>query len=261
MDDASLAAALYEKSATPQPQTSSASNASAASILYDAIPGRNLQTNNAAELPASSATINVAHEDPQQSEVDLFQEDPQQAEQAAPAAEGDAGTAPDELNDTVEILIPDNIRAERAADPARSLYDQAAQFRETIDHSALFSNPAVAAQFEPEMQHAVVKELANMAADVGMNNSDVRTLRGVFGQVKETPSEETRLQWRELAVQRLNETYGMQAKQAMADAVQFVKADPRRVQMLGINGAGDHPDAVLLFARLARQARGQGKLK
>lgn len=259
MDDASLAAALYEKSATHQSQTSSATNASAASILYDAIPGRNLQTNIFAELPASSAKIDVAHEDPQQSEVDLFQEDPQQAEQ--PAADGDAGTAPDELNGAVEILIPDNIRAERAADPARSLYDQAAQFRETIDHSVLFSNPAVAAQFEPEVQRAVVKELANMAADVGMNNSDVRTLRGVLGQVKEDPSEETRVQWREQAVQRLNETYGMQAKQAMADAVQFVKADPRRVQILGINGAGDHPDAVLLFARLARQARMQGKLK
>lgn len=79
--------------------------------------------------------------------------------------------------------------------------------------------------------------------------------------MSEAPSEETRTQWRDQAVQRLNETYGKDAKQALADAAKFVQADPRRARMLDHNGAGDHPDAVLLFARLARQARVQGKLK
>lgn len=163
--------------------------------------------------------------------------------------------------EVAEIQIPDDIKAERAADPTRGLYDPAKTFGDTINERTLFSDPVAAEQIAPEVQRAVVKELAEMATDVGMNNGDVRTLQVVFRHVSEAPTEETRVQWREQAVQRLNETYGKDAKQALADAAKFVKADPRRARMLEHNGAGDHPDAVLLFARLARQARLQGRLK
>lgn len=163
--------------------------------------------------------------------------------------------------EVAEIEIPSDIKAERAADPTRGLYDPAKTFGDTINERTLFSDPVAAEQIAPEVQRAVVKELAEMATDVGMNNGDVRTLQVVFRHVSEAPTEETRVQWREQAVQRLNETYGKDAKQALADAAKFVKADPRRARMLEHNGAGDHPDAVLLFARLARQARLQGRLK
>ena len=41
----------------------------------------------------------------------------------------------------------------------------------------------------------------------------------------------------------------------------FIAQDPRRAKILDNKGLGDHPDTVLMVARLARQARMQGKLK
>lgn len=163
--------------------------------------------------------------------------------------------------EVAEIEIPDNIKAEREADPLRAMYAPEKQFGDTINERTVFDNKEAAKQFTPEVQRAAVKELANMAADVGMTNGDVNTFVTVLRNTREAPSEETRTQWREQAVQRLNETYGKDAKQALADAAKFVQADPRRARMLEAKGAGDHPDAVLLFAKLARQARTAGRLK
>lgn len=163
--------------------------------------------------------------------------------------------------EVAEIEIPEAIKAERAADSTRGLYDPAKTFGDTINERTVFPDPVAAEQIAPELQRAVVKELAEMATDVGMNNGDVRTMQTVFSNVTEAPTEEARVQWREQAVQRLNETYGKDAAQALRGAAKFVQADPRRARMLDHNGAGDHPDAVLLFARLARQARLQGRLK
>lgn len=163
--------------------------------------------------------------------------------------------------EVAEIEIPDSIKAEREADPLRAMYAPEKQFGDTINERTVFDDKEAAKQFTPEVQRAAVKELANMAADVGMTNGDVNTFVTVLRNTREAPSEETRTQWREQAVQRLNETYGKEAKQALADATKFVQADPRRARMLEAKGAGDHPDAVLLFAKLARQARTAGRLK
>jgi len=112
------------------------------------------------------------------------------------------------------------------------------------------------------VQAVVVKEIANIATDLGMSVDDVRTMRTV-GQVcnANPPSDETRIQWREQAVQSLNETYGNGAAQAYRDAIKFAQRDPRVVKVLNEGGRGDHPDTVLLFAKLARQAKTAGKLK
>lgn len=163
--------------------------------------------------------------------------------------------------EVAEVEIPDNIKAERDADPLRAMYQPEKTYGDTINERTVFDDQEVAKQFKPEVQRAAVKELANMAADVGMSNGDVNTFVTVLRNTREAPTEEIRTQWREQAVQRLNETYGKDAKQALADAAKFVQADPRRARMLEAKGAGDHPDAVLLFAKLARQAKMQGKLK
>lgn len=250
MDNATAAAALY--GATSQSASSDAQRpergASVASLLYGA------ETPNAS-MPQPAAAAKAPT--PQAA-----------AAPAAPSPQHGAAMTPQNRADALygqpevaEIDIPDNIKAERDADTVRRLYDPAMTYGETINERVLFSDPTVAEQIAPEMQRAVVKELANMAADVGMDNGDIRALQSVFSRVSEAPSEETRITWREQAVQRLNEAYGKDAKQALADAVQFVRADPRRARMLEHNGVGDHPDAVVLFARLARQARVQGKLK
>lgn len=247
MDNATAAAVLY---GTTAPQSASSNiqaperGASVASVLYGS----------EASGPSMPQPAAVAKAPPAEAAASSQQE-------ATASTPENQAAALYGKPDVAEIQIPDSIKAEREADPARMLYDPAMAFGETINESTLFSDPVAAEQIAPEMQRAVVKELANMAADVGMDNGDVRTLQTVFRHVSEAPSEETRTQWRAQAQQRLSETYGKDAKQALADAAKFVQADPRRARMLEHNGAGDHPDAVLLFARLARQARMQGRLK
>jgi len=177
--------------------------------------------------------------------------------QATTAEEKAAALYPEP--EAVDIPIPDNIAELRKADDLRGMYDPAKTFGDVINERAFgWENDSV----PPAQRAAVLTELANMAADLGMSHSDVRTLRTV-GDVcnANPPSDETRLQWREEAVQRLNETYGKDAHQAYRDAVRFAQRDPRVVKILNEGGRGDHPDAVLMLARLARQARMQGKLK
>ena len=114
----------------------------------------------------------------------------------------------------------------------------------------------------PELvQRAALAELREMAADVAMSNDDVRALQSIARQIPEAPSDADRIAWREQAVTRLNETYGNGAAQAVRDARAFIAQDPRRAKILDNKGLGDHPDTVLMVARLARQARMQGKLK
>ena len=111
------------------------------------------------------------------------------------------------------------------------------------------------------VQRAALAELREMAADVAMSNDDVRALQSIARQIPEAPSDADRIAWREQAVTRLNETYGNGAAQAFRDARAFIAQDPRRAKILDNKGLGDHPDTVLMVARLARQARMQGKLK
>ncbi|MBN8283748.1 hypothetical protein [Zoogloea sp.] len=100
-----------------------------------------------------------------------------------------------------------------------------------------------------------------MAADVAMSHDDVRALQGIARRITAEPTEAERIAWREQAVTRLNQTYGTGAAQAFRDARAFIAQDSRRAKILDAKGLGDHPDTVLMVARLARQARIQGKLK
>lgn len=161
--------------------------------------------------------------------------------------------------EAVELQIPDNIAELRKGDDLRGMYPPEKQFVDVINDRMFEGETEPVA---PAVQAALVKEVANIAADLGMTAADVRSMRTV-GQVCNTtpPNDETRMQWREQAVQRLNETYGKDATQAYRDAITFAQRDPRVMQVLNEGGRGDHPDTVLLFAKLARQARTAGKLK
>lgn len=161
--------------------------------------------------------------------------------------------------EAVELQIPDNIAELRKGDDLRGMYPPEKQFADVINERAFVGDSE---EVGPSTQAALVKEVANIAADLGMSAADVRTMRTV-GQVCNAtpPSDETRIQWREQAVQRLNEAYGNDAAQAYRDAIKFAQRDPRMVKALNENGRGDHPDTVLLFAKLARQAKTAGKLK
>ena len=161
-----------------------------------------------------------------------------------------------------ELEVPPAVKDLRKDDTARLFYSAEKQFANVLNERTLFAEESAAEQVAPELRGAVVKEVANMAADLGMSVGDINTLRTVAQVCDVTPpNDETRIQWREQAVQRLNETYGEGAAQAYRDAIKFAQRDPRWVKALNENGRGDHPDSVLLFAKLARQAKVAGRLK
>ncbi len=158
------------------------------------------------------------------------------------------------------IEIPENIQTMRAADGARQMYSPQGTYASVLPDDLWAGDETAEAIPEP-VQRAALAELREMAADVAMSNDDVRALQSIARQIPEAPSDADRIAWREQAVTRLNETYGNGAAQAFRDARAFIAQDPRRAKILDNKGLGDHPDTVLMVARLARQARMQGKLK
>lgn len=158
------------------------------------------------------------------------------------------------------IDIPENIKALRGADGTRKMYSPQGTYAAVLPDD-LWASEESAKDIPEPVQRAAIAELREMAADVAMSNDDVRALQSIALQIPEAPSDADRIAWREQAITRLNETYGNGAAQAFRDARAFIAQDPRRAQILDAKGLGDHPDTVLMVARLARQARMQGKLK
>ncbi|WP_398307375.1 hypothetical protein [Zoogloea sp.] len=158
------------------------------------------------------------------------------------------------------VEVPENIKAMREADGLRALYSPQGSYASVLPDDLWAGDETAKAIPEP-VQRAALAELREMAADVAMSHDDVRALQSIARQIPEAPSDADRIAWREQAVTRLNETYGNSAAQAFRDARAFIAQDPRRAKLLDAKGLGDHPDTVLMVARLARQARIQGKLK
>lgn len=159
---------------------------------------------------------------------------------------------------TVELDIPDEIRALREADRNRLLYEPAKHFSGVINDRTV----ELPDDMPQAVKAAALAEVANMAADLGMSPQDVEALRVVGVACNAAPpGHEQRAAWQEEAVDRLNRQYGQGAAQAYRDAAAFAQRDPRVMAMLNEGGRGDHPDTVMIFARLARQARQAGRLK
>jgi hypothetical protein len=158
------------------------------------------------------------------------------------------------------VDVPDDIKAAREADQLRQMYNPQKQLAHVI-RDDYFTKDGAETDLPPLVQKAVVREMREMAADLGMGADDVRSLRAIGQTIKVAPSDAQRMAWREQAVTQLNATYGKDAKGALRDAAKFIAQDPRRAKALEAQGLGDHPDAVLMFAKLARQARNAGKLK
>lgn len=219
------------------PQGSASPQASALSALYDARLGAAQQTQVA---PSSEPA-------PQP------QEERTQEERARQAFYGQPEEAP-------AVEVPENIKAMREADGARQMYSPQGTYASVLPDDMMTADEAVKHIPEP-VQRAAISELREMAADVAMSSDDVRALQSIARQIPSTPTEAERAAWRSQAVARLSETYGDQANQVLQDARAFIAQDPRRARLLNAKALGDHPDTVLMVARLARQARIQGKLK
>jgi len=160
-----------------------------------------------------------------------------------------------------ELPIPDEIKAERDADQARKLYSPQVTYSKVIP-DAIFEGDVEIAKMPANMQRAVVAEVREMAQDLGMTTDDVQVLRSVGLHCDTNPANEaTRQAWRAEATQRLTAIYGAGADVAYQDAMKFVQRDSRFSKALAHGGRGDHPDAVVLFAKLAQQAKSKGRLK
>jgi hypothetical protein len=142
--------------------------------------------------------------------------------------------------------VPEAIRAERAADVGRKMFD----------HDALADTITAAdfANMHPELAKAVAGEVREMARDIGLDAPGVQMVRGELERAMQSPlTSEQRIANRESVVDALNRRYGTDAKRALMDARAFVAADPRRAQIL--QHVGDTPSVVLRIVELARAAK------
>jgi len=179
----------------------------------------------------------------------------------SPVAEGQPAktepAAPDAAATPAALQIPDEVRELRDADMGRRVYGVKGVFDASLPDDIYADDEGLA----PDVKPVVVNELREIAADVGATNADVMSFRRVANSLTQAPTSEQRTAWHDQIVQQLNEQYGDTAAQALADAAKFARRDPRLAAMLAHNGLGDHPEIVLQFARLAREARRAGKLK
>lgn len=166
------------------------------------------------------------------------------------AKEPDAPTALD---------IPADIKAERDADFARSVYSPQVSLADAIPDT-IADAPALAHIPEPT-RRAAVAELREMAADMGLGPDKVRSLAALDSLFASPPSAEQRAEWRAQSAAQMKQLYGEAADQMLADVRRYVARDPRRVAMLEHNGRGDHPDVVRILVEQARVARLEGRLK
>ena len=232
--------------------------------LYDAPSSVAARASEAQAAPQGSAPLSTLYDAPtgpaQQTQA---------APPSAPAPQPQVERTSDERaqeafygkpEEVPAVEVPENIKAMREADGLRALYSPQGSYASVLPDDLWAGDETAKAIPEP-VQRAALAELREMAADVAMSNDDVRALQSIARQIPEAPSDADRIAWREQAVTRLNETYGNGAAQAVRDARAFIAQDPRRAKILDNKGLGDHPDTVLMVARLARQARMQGKLK
>lgn len=159
----------------------------------------------------------------------------------------------------VEIDIPSDILEERKADKDRAMFSPQETFREVLPDNMWDSDPE-AENIPEHVRVAVIGEMREIVADMGMDTADVKTLRDLGSTFKAEPNEDQVIAWREQAVDHLNRTYGNQATQVLRDAQAFIAQDPRRGKWLELNNRGDHPKVIEVFAKLGRKARLAGKL-
>jgi hypothetical protein len=99
-------------------------------------------------------------------------------------------------------------------------------------------------------------ELANCAADLGMDQSDVDTLVALTRTNAGRPMTKQAQQASELkSIQALRERFGNDAGEAFAQAKALTKRDPRFAAFVNENQIGSDPRLVVRMAELARSSR------
>lgn len=210
----------------------------------------------------------VAAESNHDPEAVLYGGEPRQAAKEVEPRSETSDQAGERIKDTLyggdgdvpDLAIPGDIKDARNADTARSLYSPQVTFGKVIPET-IFEGDAEVAKLSAGMQRAVVAEVREIAQDLGMTTDDVLALRSVGQRCNSPVTDATRQEWRAEATRRLTEIYGADTQTAYQDAMNFVRRDPRFAKAIEHGGRADHPDAVVLFAKLAKQAKAAGGLK
>lgn len=242
----------------------------AAAILYGAPPSQEGAGTalTAGAIPEPAAAGNP----PAASPADVLYGDTSESSALAQADKQTKPTTPEQAAEDLygeeEAVampdLPDDIKALREADQERKLYSAQGVFKYVVPDQ-LFEDENGLSDLPPEMTPAVksaaIAEVREICCDLGMRAQDASNFRALGASIKEAPTDEQRVAWREQAVEDLNREYGQDAKQALRDAARFAQRDPRLAKALEHNARGDHPGVVLMLARLARQARARGQFK
>lgn len=172
---------------------------------------------------------------------------------AAPAPSPSPAPAPTQPEAAGDALPPE-IQALRDADPERALYDDRTAYNGTGIDKALAD-----LGIEGKVAEAEHKAWAGTFTDAGLTPQEAQDV--VALALMEEPSADELAAWPAQAQAKLQEAFGDDAEQALADARLLVKRDPRVRDFLNRTGLGDHPYIVKLAADRARALIASGKLK
>lgn len=185
-----------------------------------------------------------------------------------PADEGLEATTTDEKAEALYgdpepppnvVSVPDNIRALREGDPDRKVYSPQSAYNRVLEDGLLDPLDGSPGNLPPEARPAVVAELREIAADLGLAPTDVELIRTRAGMARTTPVKpEAAI---DDAVTQMNAAFGQDAKRAWLDARALVARDPRVAKLIEGLGLGNDGRTLVAIAQAARRQRAAGRLK
>lgn len=155
---------------------------------------------------------------------------------------------------------PGEVQALRDGDIARKLHPADKLYpADALRELALATNPGGTGADLKQQQ----TELANVAADLGFDTDDVRTLaRLARTNAARPPTADEQQAHRRTALAELRRLHGDEGfDQAVKDAKTLTMRDPRFAAYLDRTGLANHPQVVLRMAELGRSERMRGRIK
>ncbi|MEW6293903.1 MAG: hypothetical protein AB1544_11435 [Pseudomonadota bacterium] len=180
--------------------------------------------------------------------------DQAQQQQQASNAEVQAEEAPDAAPEAPPAIeIPANIAEMRDQDGPRRLYSPQNTYADPIP-DALFDHVVEIA--EP-VRAAVVNELREISADLGLSVSDVANIRTRAAYLHKNPQDAGEQQKEARHV--LKAAFG-DADRALQDARALAARDPRVRNLIHTMGLGNDPETLVMLTYAARRQRNAGRL-
>jgi aminopeptidase N len=156
----------------------------------------------------------------------------------------------------VSVPVPAEVAAIREADPARRM------FKASVNRTKAIPDDFLDHELRPqEEKRALIGELREMVADLGLSDADVGAMRNRSHAYKgeNAPTEESQ---RRTAWQALTRKFGEDgASRALTDAKALIARDRRVTKFVESMSLGNDPETIIHFAEQARRERLAGRLK